>query len=90
MQGSGLATGQPGHGHHSFLPERGRRPDGKADILGMFIPNDRVGVEGVAVAVEARDLHSGAVEARQIGLRGSWVGDDLVDLGDVHRGQETT
>lgn len=47
-------------------------------------------VEGVAVAVEARDLHSGAVEARQIGLRGGRVGDDLVDLGDVHRRQETT
>ena len=89
MQGSGLTTGQPGHGNHPVLPERGGRPDGTADVLGVPVPNDRVGVKRVAVAVEARDLNPGAVEPGQIGFRHRWVCDDLVDLGNVRRGQET-
>jgi hypothetical protein len=67
-----------------------REPDAAAYILGMLRTDHRIRVQRVAVAVQACDLHAGALEQSQEVVSCSIGGENVVEGRDVHRRQEAT
>src|SRR4051794_24714918 len=65
------------------------QPDRAADVLGVLVSDQLVGVQRVAVAVQARDRHPGALEDAQIFVAGRVADQDVVERRDVHGGQES-
>ncbi len=88
--GPGFAAGQAGHGHHAVLSQPLRQPDGAADVLGMLLADFTLGVQRVAVAVQAGDRDAGALENREVVVAGRIALQDLVHGGDVDGRQEPT
>ena len=87
--GPGLAAGQAGHGDHPVLSQPLRQPDGAADVLGVLLADLTLGVQRVAVAVQAGDRDAGALEDREVVVAGRVAFQDLVDGGDVDGRQES-
>ena len=85
---TGLAAGQTRHRHDPVLAEPVRQPDAAADVVGVGVPDDPVRVQRVAVAVQAGDLHAGALEQAEVVVPRGVGGEDVVEGGDVHGRQE--
>ena len=78
-----------GHRHHAIHAEQSGDADRVAQIVGVFGSDLRVGVQRVAITVQARDRYPAAVERRQVLLRGDVPGQQFADR-QVWRGQEPT
>ena len=65
-----------------------RQPDAAPYVLSVLGADRGVGVERVAVAVQAGDADAGALEQSEEVVPGGIGGQDVVKGGDVHRRQE--
>jgi hypothetical protein len=65
----GLCAGQARHGHQPVLAQALSQPDRTANVLGLLLADDPVGVERVPVGVEAGDGHARPLEdAEEVNL----------------------
>ena len=76
--GARLGARGAGHGDHPLDPEHGRQLDRVEHVLGV-LGTDRVGIEGVAVAVQRGQGHPGGVVAVQVLRAGDLAGPQLGD-----------
>ena len=83
-----LPCRQPRHRHDAVLAQPVGEPDAAAEVLRVRGADRRVGVQGVAVAVQPRDLHARSLEQPEEVVPRGVGGEDGVEVGDVHRGQE--
>ena len=63
-------------------------PDAASHIFGVLRTDHGIGVQRVAVAVQAGDLHTRALELSEEVISRGVGGEDVVEGRDVHRWQE--
>ena len=83
-----LSGRQARHRHDAVLAKTIRKPDAAAYILGVLRTDRRIGMQRVAVAVQACNLHAGALEQSEEIISRRVGGEDVVEGGNVHRRQE--
>ena len=84
---AGMGVGQARHRHHSIDAQQTGDADRLAQVLRVFRSDLGVGVQRVAVAVQAGEGHSGAVECRQVVGWLHGTGQQVVD-GKVRGGEK--
>lgn len=83
-----LTGRQARHRDDPVLAQPVGQPDAAPHVLGVFRPDHGVGMERVAVAVQARDADAGTLEDPEEVVPGRVGGEDVVEGGNVHGGKE--
>lgn len=73
-----------------MLSKAAGQPDRAADVLGVFSSDVGVGVQRVAVAVQACDGDAGALEDSEVVVARGVADEDVVERRDVDRRQEAS
>src|SRR6185503_6805285 len=83
-----LSCRQARHRDHAVLAKTIGEADAAAYILGVLRTDHRIGVQRVAVAVQACDLHARSLKQPEEIVARSVGGEDVVEGRNVHRWKE--